>query len=71
MKLPTPLLFLLLATTLSAQITATNATFPAAGDTLKMAYASKNENVNLDKGALKQPQLSRPAYEHPLALCAI
>ncbi|MBK9106626.1 MAG: T9SS type A sorting domain-containing protein [Saprospiraceae bacterium] len=40
----TPLPFLLLATTtLSAQITVTNATFPAAGDTLRLAHATNPE----------------------------
>jgi hypothetical protein len=28
----------------------------------------ENENVNLDKGARRQPTLCRPAYEHPQAL---
>ena len=36
----TILFLFLITTTLSAQITVTNATFPVAGDTLKLAYAS-------------------------------
>lgn len=53
MKFLTPLpLLLLLTTTLPAQITVTSATFPAAGDTLKLAYASN-------------PQLAISVYTPP------
>ncbi len=35
---------------------------------ISRAIYIENENVNLDIGARKQPQLSRPAYEHPFTL---
>jgi hypothetical protein len=38
---------------------------------ISRAIHIENENVNLEKGARKQPQPSRPAYEHPSALWLI
>jgi len=35
---------------------------------ISRAIYIENENVNLEKDALKQLQLSWPAYEHPSAL---
>ena len=37
----------------------------------KLRYGDQRKNVNLDKGAHKQPQPSWPAYEHSLALWPI
>ncbi len=38
---------------------------------ISRAIYIENEDVNLKKGAQKQPQLSRPAYEHPESLSVI
>ncbi|MGB4846716.1 MAG: hypothetical protein WBP41_02305 [Saprospiraceae bacterium] len=37
---------------------------------ISRAFYIENESVNLDKGSRKQPQLGRPAYEHPWTLVA-